>query len=336
MFNVESILNNADLHDLVSKAGGDLDNHGRCACPLHGGKDNNAFAVYRNKNTGHMNWKCFSGDCGSGDAISFIEKWQGLDFKAACSFLGGDIASDPQAIQASAAARMDQARRDRIAAEEREEARRKELQRADLHVYYHQTMRDWGRLAWLERGIDECWQALWSLGSCDDRSIMFKGMEYHTPTLTIPIVNQKYEVLNIKHRLIKPPKPNDKYRPEREGLGPFPPFLAFPESGYDGKIIWVVEGEIKAMVLATISPDSEWQFIGVPGKSQFGKLTAPLTGRNVIVIPDPGAEPEAVEFARTVNGRIVRMPEKVDDLINAQGYDADWLRRLEKQTRKLR
>lgn len=334
MFNVEMILKNADLTDLVRKAGGDLDNHGRCACPLHGGKDSNAFAVYNDN--GKQKWKCFSGECGGGDAISFVEKWQGLDFKSACGFLGGDVASDPQAIQASAKARMEQAQRDRIAAEEREEARRKELQRAELHLFYHQTMQDWGRLAWLERGIDESWQAFWSLGACDDKAIMFKGQEYHSQTLTIPIVNQKYEVLNIKHRLITPPKPNDKYRPEREGLGAFPPFFAFPESGFDGNAIWVMEGEIKAMVTATISPDSTWQFIGVPGKSQFVRMVGKLAGKNVIVVPDPGAEAEAVDFAKLVGGRIVRMPEKIDDLINAQGYDADWLRRLEKQTRKIR
>lgn len=333
MFNVEQILQNADLHDLVSKAGGELGNHGRCACPLHGGNDTNAFAVFKGT-TGKELWKCFSGDCGSGDAISFVQKWQGLNFKDACAFLGGDVASDPVAIQASAAARHEAARLERIASQEREQARQRELQKADIHLFYHQTMKQWAVDMWLERGIDESYQALWSLGACDDKVIMFKNIEYRTKTLTIPLFNQQYELLNIKHRLINPPKENDKYRPEREGLGAFPPFLAYPEIGYEGGVIFVIEGEIKAMVTATINPDSTWQFIGVPGKGQYGKLVGQLAGKNVIVIPDPGAEAEALQFTKSVNGRIVRLPDKVDDLINSHQYDAEWLRRLEKQTRK--
>jgi hypothetical protein len=165
---------------------------------------------------------------------------------------------------------------------------------------------------------------------------MYKGVEYHTPTLTIPIMAKDYSVLNIKHRLMNPPKVNDKYRPEREGLGAFPSFLAYPDLGYDGSVIWVIEGEIKSMVTATITPESTWQYIGVPGKSQFGKLTSELVGKNVIVVPDPGAESEAAQFCRAINGRYLKLPDKIDDLINANGYDGDWLKSVEKQTRRIK
>jgi hypothetical protein len=333
-FNIDAIIQSANLRQLVEQAGGELGNHGRCACPLHGGNDTNAFSVYHKD--GRDLWKCFSGDCGGGDVIEFVQKWQGVNFRDACAFLGGDIASDPVAIQASSKARHDAAILETIAAQERQEARRKELQKSDLHLFYNQTMKQWGSDMWLARGIDESFQGLWYLGSCDDKAIMYKGVEYHTPTLTIPIMAQDYSVLNIKHRLINPPKVNDKYRPEREGLGAFPPFLAYPELGYCGSVVWVIEGEIKAMVTATITPDSDWQFIGVPGKSQFGKLTGQLTGKNVIVVPDPGGETEAVQFCRAVNGRYIKLPDKIDDLIVAHGYDADWLRSIERQTRRIR
>lgn len=313
MFNIETILNNSDLRQLVERAGAHPGTHGNCACPLHGGESENGFSIF-NKD-GRDYWKCWSGDCGAGDAITFVQKWMNLDFKHACAFLGGDIISDPVAMERSAKERLERAKVEHEEARKKVEARRAELQVAQLHLHYHDQMKDWGRLAWLERGIDESFQGLWYLGACDDKSIMFKGAEYHTPTLTIPIMAQDFSVLNIKHRLMNPPKPNDKYRPEREGLGTFPPFLAYPELGYNADVTWVIEGEIKSMVAATITPDCGWQFIGVPGKNGFEKIAEQLKGKDVIVVPDPGAEREAFEFAKKINSKWLVLPEKIDDYI---------------------
>ena len=334
MFDVDGIIRNADLRQLVERAGGNPDGHGMGVCPLHGGQSENGFSIFHKD--GRDYWKCWSGDCGAGDAISFVQKWQGLGFKEACAFLGGDIVSDPVAMEVSAKARLEKAKIEHEETRLKVEARRIELQAAQLHLEYHNKMKQWGIDAWLARGIDESYQGLWSLGSCDDKTIMYKGIEYHTPTLTIPIMAQDFSVLNIKHRLLNPPKEKDKYRPEREGLGAFPPFLAYPELGFDGAVIWVIEGEIKTMVTATITPDSRWQFIGVPGKSQFGKLTPELAGKNVIVVPDPGGEAEAAQFCKSIHGRFIRLPDKIDDMINANGYDADWLKSIEKQTRRMK
>jgi len=333
LFNVEDILNKANLRELVEKAGGKLDKNSRCACPLHGGENEGAFHIF-NKD-GRDYFKCFTGDCGAGDAITFVMKWQGLDFKAACVFLGGDIASDPVAMEASAKARLEKAKADHEETRLKVEARRAELQVAQMHLHYHNTMRDWGRLAWVARGLDESYQGLWTLGSCDDKKINFKGEEYHTPTLTIPLVDKQYNLLNIKHRLINPPKENDKYRPEKEGLGMFPPFMAFPDVGFDADTIWIMEGEIKAMVTATISPDAGWQFVGVPGQDAFEKLPADiLKTKKVIVVPDPGAELKAWKFAKFIGARFLMVSEKIDDLINANQYDKDWLASVRTQARK--
>lgn len=334
MFDVNSIIQNADLRQLVGRAGGQPDTHGRCSCPIHGGENESGFSIF-NKD-GRDYWKCWTGDCGSGDVIDFVKAWQGIDFKDACAFLGGDVASDPIAMEKSAQERLARAKVRHEEARLEVEARRAELQVAQIHLRYHNEMKQWGIDAWLARGIDESYQGFWSLGACDDRAIKYKGVEYHTPTLTIPIMAQDYSVLNIKHRLINPPKPNDKYRPEREGLGTFPPFLAYPDLGYDGSVIWVIEGEIKSMVTATITPDRDWQFIGVPGKSEFGKLTSQLAGKNVIVVPDPGGEAEAAQFCKAVNGRFIRLPDKIDDIIIENGYGAEWLRSIEKQTRRMK
>lgn len=44
--NIEAILQKTDLFELVRMAGGEPDRNGRCACPIHGGKDKNNFHVY--------------------------------------------------------------------------------------------------------------------------------------------------------------------------------------------------------------------------------------------------------------------------------------------------
>ena len=48
-FNVEEILNNADLIELVSKAGGQIDHSGRGACPIHGGQYHTPRCVHCGK-----------------------------------------------------------------------------------------------------------------------------------------------------------------------------------------------------------------------------------------------------------------------------------------------
>lgn len=333
MFNVETILSNADLRDLATKAGSIIDNHGRGVCPLHGGANDSAFSIF--KKDGKEYWKCFTGDCGAGDAITFVQKWQNMDFRQACAFLGGDIASDPVAMEQSARERLERAKVEHEESRQRMEARRAELQVAQLHLHYHETMQDWARAEWITRGLDESWQGFWTLGACDDKKIMFKGEEYHTPTITIPLVDTKYNLLNIKHRLINPPKVNDKYRPEREGLGTFPPFIAFPDVGYEAERIWIMEGEIKAMVTATISPSATWQFIGVPGQDSFEKLPMELfKNKEVIVVPDPGAEVKAWNFANKIGAKYLHIPDKIDDLILANDYEANWINVMSKQARK--
>ena len=84
---------------------------------------------------------------------------------------------------------------------------------------------------WVGRGVAEDWQRFWYLGACDDKVIMSKGSEYHTPTLTIPIFDQSYQVLNIKHRLVSPPEKNDKYRPETSGTRNIPAVPSLSRKG---------------------------------------------------------------------------------------------------------
>lgn len=308
--NIESVLAKTELFELVRLAGGNPDNHGRCACPIHGGTDTNAFHIYRE--AGKQKWKCFSGDCGSGDALDFVQKWRSWDFKQSYEFLGGEKQTDPAEMKRLADERHEKARLELEDKQRRMDAARRELQVAEKHLIYHSTMKEWARNTWTDRGLDEGMQSFFTLGACDDFVI---NENYHTPTLTIPIFGEQRNLLNIKHRLMNPQKPNDKYRPETSGLGAFPPLLAVPEMGYDGGLIVVVEGEIKAMVTWARLDISDIQVIGVAGKSAFPKVSNELKGKKVVVIPDPQGEKEAYELARAVNGRVLNVPNKIDDFL---------------------
>lgn len=330
MYNVQEIINNTDLRELVEKAGGQL-RKDRCACPIHGGHDMTGFAIYHD--SGRDYWKCFSGDCGSGDAIDFVMAWRGYDFKRACEFLGGSVQADPVEMKRLADERLAKAKAELEDKQRRLEAARRELQVAEMHLHYHNTMGEWARVMWQERGLDEGMQAFFTLGACDD--FVING-DYHTPTLTIPILDETRQLLNIKHRLVHPQKPGDKYRPERPGLGTFPPFLAIPEMGYDGGLIIVTEGEIKAMVTWANLSESDIQVIGVPGRTQFQNITEHLKNKNVVVIPDPGAEKDAYDFAKATHAKYLPMTAKVDDYILETGIDANDFYRLVKQARKVK
>jgi hypothetical protein len=334
-YNVEELISRNDLVAFAERAGAKFKKMGkeyRSHCPIHGGQNGTAFVVW--DDGGKQKWRCYTDVCGFGDIIDFIKVWQKKNFVDAVRFLGGDTFFDPEEMKRLADERHQRAVREREAAQKIEEARRKELRSEEKHLFYHNNMTQFFVDEWLKRGLDESWQGFWNLGGCPDFVV---NDTWHTPTLTIPIVDEQFEVLNIKHRLLNPPKPGDKYRPERPGLGKFPYFMAYPDLGYDkGDVYWILEGEIKAAVTATITPESGWQFIGVPGKSQYTELVGKLNGKNVIVVPDPDAGKETAEFCRAVNARYIRLPGKVDDMVVEHGYDGDWLRGIEKQARRLK
>lgn len=331
MFDVNSILQNTNLVDLAIKAGASLNHkHGewRGACPIHGGDNESAFVI--SVKDGKELWYCFTGDCGGGDAIDFVKAWRGWGFKQACEFLGGDTHLDPVEMERLAQERHAKAQTELEDKQRRMEAARNELQFAQRHLLYHQNMEDWARAMWTARGLDEGLQDFFTLGACND----FDIGGYHTPTLTIPLFSEMRDLLNIKHRLVNPQKPNDKYRPETKGLGTFPPLLAIPEMGYNGGLIVVVEGEIKAMVTWARLNETDIQVIGVPGKDAFKRIIEPLKGKRVIVIPDPQAEKEAVEFARNVRAGVLNLPAKVDDYLISVDMKPDNFYSLLKQARQ--
>lgn len=268
-FDIQKILDKADLIEFVERAGGNPRKHGErysCACPIHGGDNPTAFSMWRGKD-GRLVWNCFTGSCGGGDAIKFVEKWMGYDFKRACEFIGGGKIEDLQAMKESAERRLEQARLETIASQQREDARRNELRTAQKHIEYNANLNRvrWMRDEWRKAGIDDGLQDFWNLGGCEDFIYKYDDELHHTPSLTIPIFNVDGDLMTIQHRLLNPVNPKDKYRPEQAGLHSHP-FLAFPALGYHGEITWVMEGSKKAMVTWSRSGDADWQCIGVPSQ----------------------------------------------------------------------
>ncbi len=89
------------------------------------------------------------------------------------------------------------------------------------------------------------------------------------------------------------------------------------------------------MVTWTQVPSMDIQCIGVPGRSQVKALVDRLKGKNVIAIPDPGAEKDALDFARAVGGRYIAPPDKIDDYIISSGMTSAGMSALIKQARRV-
>lgn len=324
------------LEEWVQKAGGELEPASggyRCACPIHGGSDKTAFSLHNDGD--RWRWKCFSGPCGGGDVVDFIAAWRRVDIARAIEYL-----TEGTPISQEDARRMAEQRR--IEAEAYEQRKREEHQHAlellwqarAWERYYEnlETFEDARRL-WRGRGIPDDWQNNWTLGYCPSFTYSVRDELYTSPSLTIPIFTGKDQPDNIRHRILNPINPKDKYRPERKGLKAYP-FMADPYM-INHECVLVVEGEIKAMVSYIWLDSDKWQVYGVQGKESFRELADSLRGRNVWILFDPDAHDKALEAARLIGGaRVVDLAMKVDDALNARCLTTASLRRLLTMARK--
>ena len=186
--------------------------------------------------------------------------------------------------------------------------------------YYHniefhtQAIEYWDSQGMSLQTIDD-----YLLGYCARCPTDHEGRESYT----IPVMAFG-KLWNIRHRLIGG-DPHDKYRPHLAGL----PAMLF-NADYlqsDGDSIVIVEGEKKSIVVA----QSGFPNVGMMGKSGFKPEWAAKFHRfsTVYVALDPDAETQAVEIAALFKGRgrLVSLPEKVDDLITrykATRDDIEW------------
>lgn len=327
MFDTTTILHNADLKALAESAGAEFKG-ARSKCPLHGGENATAFEVYRLG--GEDRWHCHT-VCGDGNAIDFVMTWRGLNFVDACKFLGGEeIPADPQVIAQHAADKAARAVAEMQEQLEKYQAVLSELRSTQRWLEYHAHLDDnhaEARGLWTKRGVPEYWQEYWQLGYNPLFGIYTKQGQWHTPTLTIPIYGDRHEVMSIRHRLLNPPSPTDKYRPERSGLKALP-FICDLEKGYDFERVLVVEGEIKAMVAYQCLDSDQWQVMGIQGKNSFGNAMDKLAGKDVWILYDPDADEQAREDAKKIHARAIFLKEKIDDAILGGYVDTPGLRRL--------
>lgn len=315
---IDATLSTASLVQLAEQAGASLHKEGRewrGNCPLHGGDNSSAFAIFISQD-GTERWHCFSNDCGGGDAINFVEKWKGINFLDAYKYLTGGLQIDPQDAARFAAQRAERAAIELEAHIERASAVLADLRLSQMHLVYHQAMDDDGkRDLWNKRGVHDDFIDYLKLGYCSSFQVETKQGRLTTPTLSIPIFGVGFELLNIRHRLLANTDPKDKYRPERAGLGSAPPLLFDPDIGMDtDRILWC-EGEIKAIVTGQTLDTPGFQVVGLPGKSNWKTHVQGAIGKDNWIVFDPGAEKEAAEFGKAIHGRIIVLPEKIDDMI---------------------
>ena len=335
MNNIDTILSTVNLIQLAESHGAEFkrsNGEWRSACPIHKGSDKTAFVVWED---GKQRWKCFSDKCGGGDVIDYVMAHDHVDLKRAIEILGG---GKP------------------ITTEEAKQAAEERRQRAEVHaekkrVEYEQALhelweaRSWeryyenlcanqaARRSWEDRGVPIEFQGFWNLGYCPDFSYRHEDTVYHSPSLTIPIYAGSTNPINVRHRILKPIDPKDKYRPERPGLHAAPFIADYQEIEHDN--VLVVEGEIKAMVTYICLDSGEWQVYGIPGKASFRELIEKLNGKRVWIAFDPDAGEQAQQAARMVGGRIISLPMKIDDAINGGALNTISLRRLIRTGRKV-
>jgi hypothetical protein len=199
-----------------------------------------------------------------------------------------------------------------------------------LAQQYHKALTKDGRAWWHARGISDSAIDRFLLGYCASCPTAYNpdDSSWSTPSYTIPIFADG-ALVNIRHRLISPLDPGDKYRPQKTGLGAH--LFGIDDIDAEATDILVVEGEIKRIVLLDNGFDYLMPIVtltcGASGwMKQVGDRYIPALDRfqRVFVLFDPDAHAVAEQTARRFGrrGYVVQLPDKVDDFIIAGGSDA--------------
>lgn len=311
-----------DVRVLIERDLGPPDRPGRKYsiwwCPFHQESTIGGFKVYKS------GYKCFS--CGkTGDAISWLTDYRNMEFVDAVKSLNSNLTSSE--IVELAKRRVHQA-------EIQLEQKIAEAQRAlsDLRAartwetYYMNVINDQTvRHLWNKRGLSDDFINFWLLGYRPDVFVYSAGQKYVVPALTFPVWGYKWTVYNVKYRLQEVPDKVSKYLQEMSGITGAP-FVCNPDKN-NGNLL-LVEGEIKAMVVFQMFDNPDRQVIGLPGtyipdeyKSVFSEYD------DIVVCLDPdayyprGGEQPGINRVIADLGksriRVLRIPMKIDDAINA-------------------
>lgn len=339
MTDLDVINSMVDLVSWAEQAGSRLHKSGgewRGACPLHGGNNPTGFAIYENG----RRWTCFTGDCGSGDALGFIMRLKRIGLLEAIEVVTGGKPLSPEEVTRIQTEQAERAAADLQAKIEHAQQVLAEIKETKVWLKYHEQLEksEAGRRWWVNRGVPDSFQNLWQLGYETDRRI-WVGNEIHLPTATIPIFGNDWECTQIKHRLIGAPESAGKYRYEYDGLDA-PVYLCDPDNKKPNKVT-LVEGEIKAMVTFITLDDPDMQVIGFPGKnSNIDHVKAYTENASDVFVccdPDTGKMNEdLVHELGPGRCRIVETPVKIDDYILEAGIERYQLKTLFNQSRRIK
>ena len=168
---------------------------------------------------------------------------------------------------------------------------------------------------WLSEGMHVETIDTYKLGYCS----RCKTDKDRRPSYTIPVIIAG-KLYNIRHRLVGADN-GDKYRPEIAGL---PSVLFNADYLYgDSETMLIVEGEKKSIITA----QTGYPNVGIMGKTGFNNKWVKKFDRFklVNVALDPDAEKQAIDLAAKFGGRgrIIQLPEKIDDMITKYGATRD-------------
>lgn len=317
-------------------------------CPFHDEKTVGGFKVYKD------GYKCFSAACGAhGDVLDWQMYQHKQTFIQAYAALGGDASAPPPDPVEQARRAAERAERVAVELERKIEDAQKalqELRQAQSWLKYHDQMNEYHRHLWHARGLSDFFIDWWKLGFSPDYTLWRKDGEkwidwWHSPTLSIPIWGEGWQVYNVKHRLLKEPPDGGKYHQEKKGV-PAMPFFANPD--VKSGPLFLAEGEIKSMVTFATLQDERLQVAGLPAATPEERVFGLFANYEpVYLCLDPDAyirqkpdTPCAAERALNLLGRervrIIRLPGKIDDMIVNYGLGADWVRDIMKTAKRIR
>lgn len=219
------------------------------------------------------------------------------------------------------------------------------LNQEQAWINYHNYLTDELKNYYRVRGISDYWIDYKMLGYNPNKYIGSTDGDYYTPTMTIPVFQPGSEtVLTIRHRLLNPKNPGDKYRPEFSGL-PAALYSANHDEMLSGKVL-LVEGEFKALTSYITLDNPQVNVVGLPGKSPDVTMLDSMEQCDPVIIcldPDAysrinGAKVSSFERLSTYfkeRARIIRLPYKIDDMIVSGVLDKSDLNNLVETARKI-
>lgn len=162
---------------------------------------------------------------------------------------------------------------------------------------------------WFSEGFDADTIDHFRLGYCEACPLDYPD---HRPSVTIPVYS-KGALWNIRHRILGA-RTGDKYRPHAKHL----PRVLFnaDDLSADSDYILIVEGEKKSMAAWQVG----WTNVGIMGQDSFDYNWIPRFSNFewIYVVLDPDALDNAHAIAEAFGdrARAVRLPEKLDDMLN--------------------